>query len=638
MRYNLTRLLTKDLGPKLQASVFFILYYFYLWIFVQPHLLYHGGGVLTNFPSFYKGWSFFNETVLHPGGAVEYISAFLSQFMYLSWAGAIVLTLQALLLYIFTTIFLKLIGLERLRIIGFIPAILLLITYSGYTYHFTSALVILTGLVFSCFYLKIVSTNKYSSMLFFSVLCIVLYLIAGGAYLYFTILVGLYELLLRRRWLNGILCFIFSTAIVYFLGVHIYNNSLINAYSNLLPFSRMVIDFPDRIIMIEFIYAIYLLLPISIILSGLRNILAQSKSLANNRSRTAKTRKKKVEEHIDVPLKQSVFRTIINGKFLLRQILLPIVLLLIAFYFHEGQRKAAFKVDYYYCNRQWDKVIETGENYLGNGRINHAFNCALYHLDKLSSDMFRYRQDKRFLFLSTKRDMYSLWYKINIFYDLGAVNHCESCLVESMGIYGERPYILRKLALIRLAKGDIETAKVYLEALSKTLFHSKWAQSYLDKIEADPNLSADSEIQRLRFLMPQDDNAFTSIPVEAILCNLLEYNPKNKMAYEYLMAWYMLLKQLDKFVGMLGLLNNFDYTEIPQSYEQAILSYMYVNKKKVTVAGYSLSEQSQSLFRQFISASDKYGTNKKAALSELAYKFGDTYFFYYIYETSGLKK
>ncbi|MBN2180362.1 MAG: hypothetical protein JW715_00500 [Sedimentisphaerales bacterium] len=638
MQYNLVKLSGKDSGAKLQAAVFFILYFFYLWIFVQPNLLYHGGGELTNFPVFYKGWTFFNEIVRHPGGAVEYVGAFLSQLFYLNWAGAVVLTLHALLLYVFAAGFLKLIGMGRFRILGFVQAILLLITYSGYTYHFTSALVVLVGLVFSCLYLRIAGSNKYLNMLLFSVLCVVLYLMAGGAYLYFTILVGLYELLLRRKWLNGFFYFLFSIASVYVIGVLVFNNSLFNAYSDLSPFSRMMTDFSDRMIMIEFIYAIYLLFPVMIVLFGLWNLFVQSKTVANRRKKTARARKRKKGKTVVKSVKGAVIPAAFNWKSLLRQFILPIILLAMVFCFHEGQRKAAFEVDYYYCNGQWDKVIEAGGNYLENGHISHAFDCALYHLDRLSSDMFHYRQNKRFLFLSTSREMYNPWHKINIFYDLGAVNHCESCLVESMGIYGKRPYIIRKLALLRLAKGDIDTAKVYLNALYETPFHSEWAKSYLDKISSDPNLSNDSEIQRLRLYMTQGDNAFTSIPVEAILRDLLEHNPKNKMAYEFLMAWYMLLKQLDKFIAMLGLMNNLDYSDFPDSYEQAILTYMYVNKKNVTVTGYTLSEQSKTLFKQFISASDKYGTNKEAALGELADKFGDTYFFYYVYEMSGLKK
>ena len=89
---------SQSLGRWLQSFLFFILFYLYLWLYVDPRLIYHGGGIITNFPSFYKGWTFFLTFPRYPGGLIEYLSAFLVQFFYFPWAGALVITAQAWLL------------------------------------------------------------------------------------------------------------------------------------------------------------------------------------------------------------------------------------------------------------------------------------------------------------------------------------------------------------------------------------------------------------------------------------------------------------------------------------------------------------------------------------------------------------
>ena len=85
----------KHLTSLFLSIVFFVLFYLYLWFYVDLRLIYSCGGIVTNFPVFTKGWVFFRDHISHPGGAIEYISAFLSQLFYIGWAGALVVTVQA---------------------------------------------------------------------------------------------------------------------------------------------------------------------------------------------------------------------------------------------------------------------------------------------------------------------------------------------------------------------------------------------------------------------------------------------------------------------------------------------------------------------------------------------------------------
>ena len=115
----------KDLDRPIRSLVFFILFYLYLWLEVDTRLIYHGGGAVTNLPAFFRGWAFLQEFISYPGGPLEYLSAFLSQFFYIGWAGALVATLQAWLICACTDYFLKTINAPHFRCVRFIPPILL---------------------------------------------------------------------------------------------------------------------------------------------------------------------------------------------------------------------------------------------------------------------------------------------------------------------------------------------------------------------------------------------------------------------------------------------------------------------------------------------------------------------------------
>ena len=94
-------------GRAVRDMAFFVLFYVFLWRMVEPHLIFHGAGLITNFPSFYTTWGFFTEHLSAPGGPVEYLSALLSQGFYYSWLGALIVTIQAWLLGLCTGYLLK---------------------------------------------------------------------------------------------------------------------------------------------------------------------------------------------------------------------------------------------------------------------------------------------------------------------------------------------------------------------------------------------------------------------------------------------------------------------------------------------------------------------------------------------------
>ena len=109
------------------------------------------------------------------------------------------------------------------------------------------------------------------------------------------------------------------------------------------------------------------------------------------------------------------------------------------------------------------------------------------------------------------------------------------------------------------------------------------------------------------------------------------------MAFEYLMAFYMLLGDSEGFIQNIGRLDDFNYPQIPRHYEEAILSYIYLTKKMSDLEGRRINVKSLNRFREFLRMVERYGNNRQAAFNELAKYYSDTYYFYYMYRVSGLQ-
>jgi hypothetical protein len=112
---------------------------------------------------------------------------------------------------------------------------------------------------------------------------------------------------------------------------------------------------------------------------------------------------------------------------------------------------------------------------------------------------------------------------------------------------------------------------------------------------------------------------------------------QNRMAFEYLMTWYLLNRRLDEFIQNIKRLSDFEYAEVPRLYEQAMLIYVYGQRKPVDLEGYQVSPQARQQIEQFSAVYNRYARSKQAAFNELAKAYGDSYFFYHLYGFSGVR-
>jgi len=605
-------------GRALQSFLFFVLYYLYFWLVVDVRFIYHGGGEIYAYPFFSTGGSFLRQMLSRPGGLIEYIGSFLSELLYYSWTGALVITLTGWLLCWGADVFLKAVGALRLRFFRFALPIILLILYSGYSHFLVSAAAMSAALIFVYLYLKTRQAKLLIDVAVFFVLSAVLYVIAGGGYILFACLCLLYELFFAvpaRRWKAALLYLAFALFTVYIAGALVFGESVYDSFTRLTAFDTKISFFePDKKMLLA-ANVLFLALPSLALLLGLWRIFNLRLPNFGLQSKI-ENRRSKISWWL--------------GTFVLFALTGAAI-----FFSFDRRTKCLFAVDYYNYHKQWDKVLEASRTYPDYFLVIHAVDKALYHTGRLSSEMFAYTQHPTALFLTTGDDAIVRWKRFDIYIELGYVNVAEAELTESYGRLEYHPVILRELALINMVKGNMGAARRFLGALSKRLFQARWAKNYIKQLERDPDLSENSRIQHLRSIMAENDTVEGGLRKDMGLIELLEKNRRNRAAFEYLMASYLLIGQLEKFVANLHRLDDFDITRIPRHYEEAILIYERLNDTKVDIGQRQISRQSRQRFSGFLQIYYRHMANRQAAYKELLRDYGDSYFFCYLYKVTG---
>jgi hypothetical protein len=218
----------------------------------------------------------------------------------------------------------------------------------------------------------------------------------------------------------------------------------------------------------------------------------------------------------------------------------------------------------------------------------------------------------------------------DLFFDLGLINESEHWAYEAVTANGDTPWNLQRLILIYLMEENREISEKYLVMLQKTIWHNDWARQYRTYLIDSNDFLEHPQIRYLKNIMPQSD--FLVSPGEPELCleKLLE-NSKNKMAFEYFMAYCLLEGQVGRFVKHLHRLNYFDYSKIPRHFEEAILVYnQLTGGKGINLQGKDISEETIRKFDDFNRILTKHKKNKESARIELN-KYRDTYWFYGLY-------
>ncbi len=616
----------------LTGMIFFLLCYVYIWIFVKPNLVYHGfGTVIPDVPLFSTGWSFLRDSLEIPGGLTFYVYGFLSQWYYYSWLGALIIALVALCLFGLSRRHYIHAGHHRSTILSYFPAIAVIITYNQYGHPLTACLVSVVGLLFSFIFEKISLHRRAIRAVVFCFMAAICYCLAGaGGALVFSLMTTIYLLFLHRDWLLAVLTLPATAVIIRLLAESVFHMSPKQAFLVLTPFSWSMAASMRMLSKVSIVMQ-YAFVPITIILiCSWRMLFGKASDASVAHAKKTKSNKKRTT---DGPL--VTFLT-----YFLKKIVVPIApIVVLAVGLYSSYDKMHRQIVLMNClSRQgrWSEVLELGNRLpknVYNINCNHDINRALYHAGRLAYDMLRFPQNPHaFLLTHDKEESSTTQLKMcDTFMELGNVDYAEKLGSEFLVEKGHTGIILEKLAWISIIKEQESAARIYLNVLKKDLIYRHRAESMLNSLESGFEPDQAAYIHRINSYIRSNGNPrLNKESIEEMLTGLLEHNPSNKMAFEYLMACYLFAGQLDKIAENIGHLSDLGYKEVPTLYEEAMLIYYGSRGQKLNLNELNIKRETIERHKKFVQLCDSMqAQNRQLVHQYMIGEFGTSYLFYY---------
>lgn len=263
------------------------------------------------------------------------------------------------------------------------------------------------------------------------------------------------------------------------------------------------------------------------------------------------------------------------------------------------------------ARENWDKVIKLSEKDLHMTEASYCRNLALAMKGELASRLFSSSQkDARSLFIRVSTSLAPFPNSLagEAWFHLGDMTIAEQSAIIALQAspHHTGTRYIKRLARVNLISGEYGAAQKYLGLLSKTLFYGKWARKMLSGIEED------SWLQKTRARLAHTDFVHSSTQPRAVLLGLLEADPTNRLAREYLLCYDLLSLDLDRFME--------DYTPEmagPHTYQEAILIWLSVQDllTEEKAAEYGIGKTMIDRMEMFFASPSR---------------FKDTYWYYYM--------
>lgn len=112
------------------------------------------------------------------------------------------------------------------------------------------------------------------------------------------------------------------------------------------------------------------------------------------------------------------------------------------------------------------------------------------------------------------------------------------------------------------------------------------------------------------------------------------------MAFEYMMAFYLLTGQVHKIAENIPRLDDYAYMTMPTHYEEALALYIGSSRKRIDLKGHVPTMQTLQYVKRFDNIYKNYTIQgkKQAARNTLIKDYKDSYIFYFVFEIPRTQK
>ena len=545
---------------------------------------------------------YFYSYIRQPAGLIEYIGSFFTQFYYYPVIGSMIIVgVIASVFMLFYSICKSAGCIERTFCIPFISAIILFAYFLHTAFFLSYSLGLVLSLVVFRRYIKL---QQHVRLPVGIVLFTVLYLIAGGnAFLLSAMMIifECFEKKYRFKYWYMLALVVWSALLPYLALKLLYIITIREAYYTSTPFISLSSTIPKFAwLSIPALYLFWRLI------AGKVNLL-----------------------------------TIKQHKLIILNCLLLIMVSVYGSYSTYNRRLEMFQnIAYEIQHENWKNVSVLSKKFPDpNPFVCYFNNIALAESGQMPYRMFQYRQTGvEGLFLDLQLNYSSLWYVGEIYYRLGIIPIAELFAFSAMvGGNPKEPdnQTLSRLVITNIARRDSATAAKYIGYFDRSLFYRKWAQQQRKNLSFAMK-DASFQIPDTPELFRYNDFFHSEQDPDYALLTLLQSNPMHRLAFEYLMAYYMLQKDIERTKWCFdNFFWNFGYPNIPTHYEEALVLYQNMAQAgNYFYAQYPISHATLERFNQYVQALQT-ARDSKRNFEYFKKQFDNTYWYYvHFVETS----
>ena len=265
-------------------------------------------------------------------------------------------------------------------------------------------------------------------------------------------------------------------------------------------------------------------------------------------------------------------------------------------------------IDYDFLVRteQWDKIIEKAEKKPATTPLGvSCVNLALSQKGQLADRLFEFYQNGgEGLFPTFTRDMISPVSTAEIFFRLGMVNDAERYMFEAQEAipnYRKSARLTRRIIECEIINGNYQVAAKLLRRQQKTLFYSNWANQTMALLGNEKAINRHPVYGKLRkYREKKQDFLFSDREMDQMLGLLFLNDNHNKMAYEYLVCYELLQRDMEKFMQYYPLGRFVGYDHIPRSFQEILIGNWMKTHSDPRTIPYSVDAQNVNNTLNFI--------------------------------------
>jgi len=524
-----------------------------------------------------------------PGGLLDYLGSFLTQFFRFRIPGAILLAAVVTAVYYFTGALPDRIpGTREFPVFEVLASILFLAMHNYYPHQLSHSL----GFILTMGLAAIIPGSKAGRRVYLVIAVPIIYLVCGGFVWFFCVVVLAKEIIRGRKidFISILLIVLYPILVVIFGAMFLYLYPLKDLIGIHLPFGKLYGISPWP-------YLVVGLIPLFIVFAGIPNRMKIMNPLWKIISETA----------------------------------ICLVATLLVLHFSYNRKNAEFfQIEKLAISEDWEGLLNYTEKHPSNNLFGTFYtNLALVNSGRLCTDLFRYPQSfgRKGLCFQWDAKGEVLRRGSDFFWTIHFVNEAHHWAFESMIVDGFTQRNLKRLIETELVRGNYKVAEKYIELLGSAMFHGKMAAHYAQFLYNRVAIEKDPELGPVMNTGMKHDFFSEGMDLEKNLKLLLSNDSSNRPAFDYLMALLLLEKQVDKIASLLpGYQESFDGMR-PVLLDETLLVYKITHKEE-NLSNIRVSNPTIQRFEEYTRILRQYRDPREAA--RMLYPVYQNSFWFYL--------